>query len=142
MLLVGKILLGAAGSVVALGALISSEGFVNVRVQEKKPAGMHLHIFAPVLPLNVALHLVPRHDLKNAAEQVRSWLQVIDTAVEELRKSDGIDLVEVNSPGQHVKAAISGGSMIVDVTDEEYQVHVSLPLSEIDRAAHEIANLP
>jgi hypothetical protein len=29
--------------------------------------------------------------------------------------------------------------MVVDVTDPGDEVHVALPLSEIDRAAHEIA---
>ena len=89
MLLVGKILLGAVGSVAAMGAVVSSEGFVNVKVHEKKPEGVHLHIIAPVLLMNVGLHFVPRRDLKQAAEQVRPWLPVIDAAVEELKKGKG-----------------------------------------------------
>ena len=139
MLLVGKILLGAAGTVVAMGAVVSSEGFVNVRVHEKKPDGVHLHIIAPVLLMNVGLHFVPREHLKEAAEQVRPWLPVIDAAVKELKKSDDLDLVEVTGPDEHVKVATHGGSIVVDVTDPEDEVHVSLPLSEIDRAVHEIA---
>jgi hypothetical protein len=139
MLLVGKILLGAAGTVVAMGAVISSEGFVNVRVHEKKPDGVHLHIIAPVLLMNAGLHFVPREHLKEAAVQVRPWLPVIDAAVQELKKSDDVDLVEVSSPNEHVKVSTHGGSMVVDVTDENDEVHVSMPLSEIDRVVHEIA---
>jgi hypothetical protein len=139
MLLVGKILLGAAGSVVAMGAVVSSEGFVNVRVHEKKPDGVHLHIIAPVMPMNIGLHFVPQGDLKEAAAQLRPWLPVIDAAVLELKKSDDINLVEVSGPDQHVKVATKGGSMVVDVTDAEDDVHVSVPLSEIDRVVHEIA---
>jgi len=139
MLLVGKILLGAAGTVVAMGAVVSSEGFVNVRVHENKPDGVHLHIIAPVLLMNVGLHFVPREHLKEAAEQVRPWLPVIDAAVKELKKSDDVDLVEVTGPDEHVKVATHSGSIVVDVTDPEDEVHVSLPLSEIDRAVHEIA---
>jgi hypothetical protein len=139
MLLVGKILLGAVGSAVAMGAVISSEGFVNVRVHEKKPDGVHLHIIAPVLLMNVGLHFVPRRNLKEAAEQVRPWLPVIDAAVEELKRGDDVQLVEVSGPDHHVKVATQGGSLIVDVTAPEDDVHVSLPLSEIDHAMHEIA---
>jgi hypothetical protein len=82
---------------------------------------------------------VPREHLKEAAEQVRPWLPVIDAAVKELKKSDDVDLVEVTGPDEHVKVATHGGSMVVDVTDAEDEVHVSLPLSEIDRVVHEIA---
>jgi hypothetical protein len=139
MLLVGKILLGAAGSVVAMGAVISSEGFVNVRVYEKKTDGVHLHIIAPVLLMNAGLHFVPRQHLKEAAEQVRPWLPVIDAAVQELKKSNDVELVEVRGPDEHVKVATKGGSMVVDVTGADDEVHVSLPLSEIDRVVHEIA---
>ena len=139
MLLVGKILLGAAGSVVAMGAMISSEGFVNVKVHETKPDGVHLHIIAPVLLLNVGLHFVPQRNLKNAAEQVKPWLPVIDAAVEGLKESGDIQLVEVTGPDHHVKVATDGGYMVVDVIDPGDEVHVALPLSEIDRAVHEIA---
>jgi hypothetical protein len=139
MLLVGKILLGAVGSVVAMGAVISSEGFVNVRVHETKPDGVHVHVIAPVLMLNVGLHFVPRRNLKDAAEQVRPWLPVIDAAVQGLKDSNDLRLVEVSGPDQHVKVATQGGYMVVDVTDPENEVHVALPLSEIDRAVHEIA---
>lgn len=139
MLLVGKILLGAAGTVVAMGAVVSSEGFVNVRVHEKKTDGVHLHIIAPVLLMNAGLHFVPRKDLKQAGEQLRPWLPVIDAAVQELKNADDINLVEVIDDHQHVQVATKGGSIVVDVTDENDEVHVSLPLSEIDRVVHEIA---
>jgi hypothetical protein len=139
MLLLGKIMLGAAGTVVAMGAVVSSEGFVNVRVQENKPDGTHLHIIAPVMPMNVALHFVPRRKLQDAAERVRPWLPVIDAAVQELKKADDLNLVEVSGPGEHVKVATRGGSLVVDVTDPGDDVHVSMPLSEIDRVVHEIA---
>jgi hypothetical protein len=139
MLLVGKILLGAVGSVVAMGAVISSEGFVNVRVHETKPDGVHLHIIAPVLLMNVGLHFVPQRELKNAAEQIRPWLPVIDAAVQELKRGDDVQLVEVSGPDHHVKVASSGGYMVVDVTEPDDEVHVALPLSEIDHAVHEIA---
>jgi hypothetical protein len=139
MLLVGKILLGAAGSVVAMGAMISSEGFVNVKVRETKPDGVHLHIFAPVILMNIGLHFVPQRNLKNAAEQVKPWLPVIDATVKGLKDSENVQLVEVTGPDHHVKVATDGGYMVVDVTDPGDEVHVALPLSEIDRAAHEIA---
>lgn len=139
MLLIGKILLGAAGTVVAMGAVVSSEGFVNVKVHEKKPDGVHLHIIAPVLLMNAGLHFVPRHHLREASEKIQPWVPLIDAAVQGLKESDDVDLVEVTQPDQHVKVATSGGSIVVDVTNEEDDVHVSLPLSEINRVVHEIA---
>ena len=139
MLLIGKILLGAAGTVVAMGAVVSSEGFVNVKVHEKKSDGVHLHIIAPVLLMNAGLHFVPRHHLQEASEKIQPWVPLIDAAVQGLKESDDVDLVEVTQPDQHVKVATSGGSIVVDVTNEEDDVHVSLPLSEINRVVHEIA---
>lgn len=139
MLLIGKIFLGAAGTVVAMGAVISSEGFVNVKVHEKKPDGVHLHIIAPVLLMNAGLQFVPRQHLREASEQIQPWLPVIDAAVQGLKESDDVDLVEVTQEDQHVKVATSGGALVVDVTDPENDVHVSLPLNEINRVVHEIA---
>jgi hypothetical protein len=139
MLLIGKIMLGAASTVVAMGAIVSSEGFVNVRVQENKPDGTHLHIIAPVMPMNIALHFVPRSKLQDAAAQVRPWLPMIDAAIQELKNADDLNLVEVTGPEQHVKVVTRGGSVVVDVTDGNDDVHVSMPLSEIRRVVHEIA---
>jgi hypothetical protein len=47
--------------------------------------------------------------------------------------------VEVNSHGQHVRVVKSGGSLVVDVKNEEESVHVSAPIRAISSAVEELA---
>jgi hypothetical protein len=119
--------------------MVCSEGFVSVRVHEKKPDGVHLSLYVPAMPLNGALHLMPQKDLQNAGEQMRPWMPTIEAAVHELDRSKDVTFVEVSSPDEHVVVAKRDGSIVVDVDDAGETVHVSAPLHAIDDAVNQIA---
>lgn len=139
MILLTKLVVGAVGTIVTLGAMVCSEGFVSVRVQEKHPGGTHISIFAPALLLNGGLRCVPSEHLRDAGEQIRPWMPTIEAAMQQMGKMPDLTLVGVTDPSEHVQVSKLGGSIVVDVDDENETVHVSAPLRAMDDAVQQIA---
>jgi hypothetical protein len=139
MILLAKLALGAVGTVVTAGALISSEGFVSVRVHEKKPDGTHLSLIVPAALLNGGLHFVPKDHLQEAGEKVQPWLPTIHAAIDAMKSEGDTTFVEVREENQHVTVATHNGSIVVDVDDDGETVYVSTPLRAIDNAIDQIA---
>ena len=140
MIFLAKLGVGFVGTVLVAGAAVSSEGFIHVKVHEKQPDGTNINLFVPAALATTALHFVPAHDLKaRDSEELRQCLPIIDAAIPVLRDApDGV-LVEVTDQHDHVLVQKLGGSVVVDVNDEEDVVHVSVPLSAAQNAIHEIA---
>ena len=139
MLLLGKIVLGFAGTAVAGMGLLCSEGMIQVNVVQKRPEGHHIRVMAPALLVPLGLRFAPRDRISEASAEIQPWLPTIRAAVAQLRETDDFILVEVNEPGQHVRVAKSGGSILVDVNAEEETVHVSAPIRAISSAVEELA---
>jgi hypothetical protein len=139
MILLGKIVLGMTGVVFAGVGVLCSEGFVQVKVVQKQADGHHINVIAPAVLGPIAAHFVPRQNLREASEQIRPWLPVIDTTLDALREADDVVLVEVKDHDQHVRVAKEGGSIVVDVDDPEETVHVSAPLRAISGTVDQVA---
>ena len=139
MILLGKIVLGFAGTAVAGAGLLCSQGMIEVNVVQKRPEGHHIRVIAPALLLPIGLHFAPKDRLSEASSQIQPWLPTIRTALAQLRESDDFTLVQVKEPGQHVRVAKSGGSILVDVNCEEETVHVSAPIPAMSSAVEELA---
>jgi hypothetical protein len=146
MILLAKIALGTAAVGLASVGVLFSEGVVNVRVVEKKPQGVHIHVIAPAMLAPIAVYLMPRRTLASAARQIQPNMRAIRAALDGLRDSDDVVLVEVKEPGEHVEVATSGGSIVVDVDDAGESVHVSAPIraisSTVDQLADDSPNSP
>lgn len=138
-MLLAKLAIGGLGTIAAAAALVSSEGFVGVRVHEKAPNGTHLTLYVPAVAIDAGLHFVPREHLQEAAEQVRPWLPTIHAAIDAMKSEADTTYVEVTEPGQHVKVCTHSGSIVVDVDNEGDTVHVSAPLRAVDNAVDQIA---
>jgi len=139
MMLLGKLALGFAGTALAGAGLLCSEGIVVVNVVEKSPERHHIFVPAPAMLIPIAMHFAPKEKLAEASREIRPYLPTIRAAVEGLRESEDVTLVEVKEPGQHVRVSKSGGSIIVDVEDEENTVHVSTPIRAISSAIEQLA---
>ncbi|HEV2491215.1 MAG TPA: hypothetical protein VGT03_15525 [Candidatus Acidoferrales bacterium] len=140
MMLLGKFAIGMLGSVVAAGAVVSSEGFIHVRVHENQANGTHLSLVVPAMIVPVALKFVPRRDLEEPARRVEPWLPLIDAAISGLDDcADGTTLVEVTDRDQHATVVKSGGAIVLDVQDPDETVHVAVPLRAMRSAIHELA---
>lgn len=139
MILLAKIGVGFLGTVLVSGAALSSEGFIHVKVQEKQADGTHISMMVPAAAVPIALRFVPNENLAQASANIKPYLPIIDAAIPALEKApDGV-LVEVEDPGEHVRIAKSGGSLVVDVNDQEDVVHVSVPLRAAQSSIHQIA---
>jgi len=140
MILLAKIALGMAGVGLASVGILCSEGVVNVKVVEKKPQGAHIHVIAPAMLAPIAVYLMPRRALANAARQIQPNMRAIRAALDGLRDSDDVVLVEVKEPGEHVEVAKSNGSIVVDVDDADETVHVSAPIRAISSTVDQLAD--
>jgi len=139
MLLLGKIALGLAGTAVAGVGLLCSEGMIQVNVVEKRPEGHHIRIMAPALLVPIGMHFAPKENIAEASAEIQPWLPTIRAALAQLRECDDFAFVEVKEPGQQVRVAKSGGSLVVDVNSEEESVHVSAPIRAMSSAVEELA---
>jgi len=139
MILLAKIALGIAGAGLAGAGVLCSEGLVCVKVIEKQPQGLHLHVVAPAMLAPIAVRFTPQRDLANAAREMQPHMPEIRAALDGLRDSDDVVFVEVKEPGQHVEVAKSGGSIIVDVDDADEIVHVSAPIRAISSTVEQLA---
>lgn len=139
MILLAKLGVGALGTAVVVGAALSSEGFIHVKVHEKDPNGHNINLIVPAAAVPVTLRFVPREHLAEASENVRPYLPIIDAAIPALENCpDGV-FVEVTDENEHVVISKSGGSLVIDVNDEDDVVHVSVPLRAAQSSIHEIA---
>jgi hypothetical protein len=143
MILIGKIALGIAGTVVAGVGLLCSEGMVEVNVVERQPEAHHIFVMAPAMlmpiGMNISRHWAPQGELSRAAAEIRPWMPTIRAALDQLRDSEDITFVEVKEPGEHVRVAKSGGSIVVDVEDHDNTVHVSTPIRAISSTIEQLA---
>jgi hypothetical protein len=139
MILLAKLGIGVLGTALVGAAALSSEGFIHVRVHEKQANGTNINVFVPAAIAPAVLHFVPDHDLAQGSQQLREAMPIIDAAVPALHDvPDGV-LVEVTDPGEHVLVSKRGGSVVVDVNDQDEIVHVSVPLRAAQSAMNEIA---
>ena len=139
MVLFGKIALGIVGTAVAGVGLLCSEGMIEVKVVERAPEVHHVYVIAPAMLVPIGMHFAPRRDLSHASAEIKPWLPTIRAALEQLRDADDVTLVEVREPGEHVRVAKEGGSIVVDVEDHDETVHVSTPIRAISSTIEHLA---
>jgi hypothetical protein len=87
----------------------------------------------------VAMHFVPKDRIGEQAREIQPWMPTIRASLDALSESDDITFVEVKEPGQNVRLAKNGGSIVVDVNDNDETVHVSTPIRAISSAIEELA---
>jgi hypothetical protein len=138
MILLAKIALGMAGVGLASAGVLCSEGVVNVKVIEKQPHSFHIHVIAPAMLAPIAVRLAPQRELAKATRELQPYMPAIRAALDGLRDSDDVVLVEVKEPGEHVEVAKSGGSIVVDLDDAGETVHVSTPIRAISSTVDQL----
>ena len=153
MILLGKIVLGMAGVGIAGVGALCTDGFVNVNVTAKQPVGVHIHVIAPAMLAPLAVRLAPlavrvsppaagpdpQVLMAQAGWQIREQLPIIDAALASLSEAGDFTLVEVDAPGEYVRVANSGGSLVVDVDNSDATVHVSAPIRALASTINQLA---
>ena len=139
MVLLGKVGLGIVGTTLAGAGIICSEGMISVNVETRQPEKHHVFVVAPAMLVPIAMYFVPKERLGEQAREIQPWMPTMGAALDALGESDDITFVEVKEPGQNVRVAKSGGSIVVDVNDNDETVHVSTPIRAMSRAIEELA---
>ena len=138
MMLLAKAALGMGGALVLAGAYTFHEGVIRVDVDEYCAGGSHIHMWVPAAIVPMTLHLVPKHHLRDAAEQAREFLPLTHALIKELKRFPDADFVEVKDDDQHVQIRTHQGKLHIDVVEPGQNVHVLVPLSTLDDLSSEL----
>ncbi len=132
MMLLAKAALGMGGALVLAGAYTFHEGVIRVDVDEYCGGGSHIHMWVPAAAVPMTLHLVPKHHLRDAADQAREFLPLTRALIKELKRFPDANFVEVTDSEQHVQIRTHQGKLQIDVVEPDQNVHVLVPLSTLD----------
>jgi hypothetical protein len=138
MMILAKLALGTATTLVLTTVYTFREGTVRVDVDDFEGNGAHVHVWAPAAVVPMALHFVPDRKLDQLTRHSEEWLPVAHIAARELRRYPDSTFVEVETGSEHVKVSTAGTKIQVDVDGPEESVHVKVPLAMVDDVLSEI----
>jgi hypothetical protein len=142
-MLLANLALGIGATIVLAGAYTLHDGIMHVDADQSN--GRHVHVWVPAAIVPMAMHVVPRHNMQHAAEQVRPWLPTLRALTKELEKYPNSEFVDVRDDGgnQHVTISTHNGKLLIDVDEPDAHVHVACPLAMMRDVANELeANTP
>jgi hypothetical protein len=116
-----------------------------MRVDEDHGSGRHVHVWVPAAIVPMAMHVVPKNQLEQAAKQARPWLPTLLALTKELKKYPDAVFVDVRDAGanQHVRISTHNGRLLIDVDQPDEHVQVACPLAMMRDIANELeANTP
>ena len=137
-MILGKIAMGMLGTVVVAGAMLCSDGFVSVRVNERAPKGSHIFLVLPGALAPIGMKFIPREHWTRVEKQIQPWLPGLRAAVDGVADYPDTTFVEVVDRTDHVRVHKDGGSIVVDVDDPDEKVHVSVPFRTIKAVVREL----
>ena len=129
-MILAKIALGLAGTVAVAGAYTFHEGVISVEQQGRN--GDHIHFWVPAAMVPLAVRFVPKHYIECHTRQAAEWLPVARALSKELRHYPDVDFVDVQDPQEHVQIRTHNGRLFIDVTGDDENVHVAVPLVTLD----------
>lgn len=139
MMILAKLAVGAATTLVFATVYTFREGTVRVDVDEFQEGGAHVHVWAPAAVVPMALHFVPDGKLVKLYGPAGEWGPIVHIAAHEMRRYPNTTFVEVQDSREHVKVSTAGTKIEVDVEGPDESVHVAVPLSMIDDVITQIA---
>jgi hypothetical protein len=138
-MLLANLALGVGATIVFAGVYTMRDGVM--RVDEDHHNGLHVHVWVPAAIVPMAMHVMPRRNLEQAAEQARPWLPTFRALTKELQKYPNAEFVDVRNAdeNQHVRISTRNGKLLIDVDAPDEHVHVTCPLAVIRDVANELA---
>ena len=132
-MILAKLALGLAGTIAVAGAYTFHEGVMTV--QEEGRDGRHVHVWVPAAVVPLAVRVIPARYLERHAREAAEWFPLLHTLSKELRHYPETDFVEIQDSRQHVHIRTHNGKLLIDVTGDDENVHLSCPLSMIEDVA-------
>jgi hypothetical protein len=139
MMILAKLALGTASTLMIAGMYTFREGTVRVDVDERREGGAHVHVWAPAAVVPMALHFVPDDKIREVTDHANEWAPLVRIAAKELRKYPNTTFVEVEDGDDHVKVSTVGAKIQIDVTNPQENVHVTVPLAMVEDVIAQIA---
>ena len=139
MMILAKLALGTASTLMIAGVYTFREGTIRVDVDELREGGAHVHVWAPAAVVPMALHFVPDDKIREVTDHANEWAPLVRIAAKELRKYPNTTFVEVEDGEDHVKVSTIGAKIQVDVTNPQENVHVTVPLEMVEDVIAQIA---
>ncbi|HEY1422508.1 MAG TPA: hypothetical protein VGF20_03575 [Candidatus Acidoferrum sp.] len=140
MIIVAKLALGLASTMVFATVYTFREGVIRVDVDEHHEGGSHVHVWVPAAAVPMAMHFVPREHLREASSKASEFMPLVKIVTAELRRYPDTTFVEVQDGKDHVRVATAGSKLQIDVVSDEENVHVAVPLSTVDDVARQLTD--
>jgi hypothetical protein len=141
MLLLAKAALALGAFVAVAGAYVFHEGVIRVDVDKSRGESHHVHVWVPATVVPLALRVVPRQKLEQAAEQARPYLPLLREVAKELRKYSNAELVNVQDRNEHVRVSVRDEHLYIDAVTDGENVHVSFPVETISDVADRLESV-
>ncbi len=139
-MILGKVMMGAMYTTLIGGAVLFHEGAITVNVKEMREGREPQRVFvvAPAAVVPWAIKLIPERHVPRLPEEALQALPAVQAAADELERMPDTVLVEVQSKREHVKVSKENGYLVVDVTGDREEVHVSVPIRAARHAIEEL----
>lgn len=141
MLLAAKVALGLSATLAMSTAYVFHEGVIRVDVDEARHGGSHVHFWVPATAVSLGLSVTPRRHLEKAAREVRPYLPVLRSAVQELKRYQNAEFVDVQDKDQHVHIGMQDGKLQIDAVQPDESVHVRIPIETIEDVADHLESV-
>lgn len=138
MMILAKLALGTATTLVFATIYTFREGTVRVDVDEHQDGGAHVHVWAPAAVVPMVLHFVPDSKLQQATQSAAEWAPLAHVAAQQLARYPNTTFVEVEDGEEHVKISTVGQKVQVDVDGPGETVHVAVPLAMLNDVISQI----
>ena len=126
---------------IALAITVYETGVITIDVHSNGRGGDEIHnLRVPALLANQAMEFIPEKAFRDAhreSENVGPMLREFSRA---LRHQHDFTLVQVEGPNEQVRIRKDGKNLVIDVQDDEEDVHVVVPLSTLDAVAKKLAS--
>ncbi len=139
MMILAKIGLGVASTMVFATVYTFREGVIRVDVDEFRAGGSHVHMWVPAAAVPMAMHFVPKDKMREASARANEFLPLVQAVTSELRKYPNTTFVEVEDGDDHIKVGTAGSRIQIDVDSREEKVHVAVPLTTISDVSEQLA---
>lgn len=134
-MVLAKLALGFISTVAVAGAYTFHEGVVSAQIEGRD--GSH-HVWIPAAIVPLAVRAVPARYIRPHMREAEEWLPVVRALSKELRHYPEVDFVDVQDSREHVHVRTHAGKLLVDVTGDDQDVHVAVPLVTLDEVVSAI----
>ena len=118
-------------------------GSIRVQISSDHPGGDNINLVVPATLAEAAIAMAPVGLLRDEIPtgEIAPFLPAIPALVRELEDLPDAIYVEVNGPHEAVRIEKKDGRFIIDVNDSNQTVHVSIPVTTVNRALRKAQRL-